>query len=372
MNTYPKILIPNEVKKIKNLKPKLPNQPKKPEVPLKKTPVKPNEIAQDSGVGFAFVIQLILIGGGLLLSGIGLPIGGIMIIGGVVLLFYWIFNWNKIQDDKKRDYLKYQSDLKEYNFLLLNSEKIYRSEIEKYENLTLLKYKEDIERYEKLKTITESNSYLNNFRRNELIKYFKDSTKPTIVDKFYSKGVSESYFKSYLNTYFKDCVKTNYCIVDDSFDGIPFNPDFLIIDDEFQIYLDIEIDEPYIGNNGTPIHFTDGNDDYRNTFFLDNKWIVVRFAEIQIIKYPNECCKVIQDIIKSIKSDNEIDEKLIKNKIENFACWDKDEANRLAYMRFRNKYLSSQLIENLQQEEMELEKKFLNVQLTDEYDDLPF
>lgn len=224
----------------------------------------------------------------------------------------------------------------------------------------------------KLKSEMESNLFINNFRRNELIKYFNNSTEPKIVDKVYSRGVSETYFLNYLNNYFKNNVHTKLCIVDESFDGIPFSPDFLVIYPEFKIYFDIEIDEPYIGNNGNPIHFIGSNDDYRNTFFLKNRWIVIRFAEIQIIKYPDICCEIIQATIDSIKSDNQIDKKSIKSRIENFACWDKDEANRLAYIRFRNKYLPNHLIENLQTEEMELEKKFLNIQMIDENDDLPF
>ncbi|SOS47194.1 conserved hypothetical protein [Tenacibaculum dicentrarchi] len=360
MKTYPQILIPNEVISIKNLTPKIPSPPEKPKFPERKIPKKPIEVDKGSGIGNAFIILLILFGGGGILASIKIDLGGIMILLGIYLGFYWIFKWNKIQNERERDYNKYKSELQEYNYLKNNSEKIYQNEIQSYKNSILPKYSKEFEKYNTLISNIKSDRYLSNFRNKKLIKYFENSTKPKKINLKYTKGVSEDYFLLYLNKYFKDIVYTNNCIYDENFNGIPYNPDFLIIEPELNIHIDIEIDEPYIGKNGKPIHFIDGNDNYRNDFFLKNRWIIIRFAEVQIIKYPKLCCEIIQSTINAIKSTNGFNENKIKQKIENFNCWNKDEANRLAYTRFRNKYLPNDLIEILNTEEMELENKFLN------------
>ena len=69
------------------------------------------------------------------------------------------------------------------------------------------------------------------------------------------------------------------------------------------IFLDIEIDEPYEGindiKNRKPTHFRFA-DVNRNNEFKNRGWIVVRFAEIQIHQNPDGCCRFIADVIKSI------------------------------------------------------------------------
>lgn len=372
MNNYPIILLPTEINSINNIKPKIPKEPLKPEIPYKKSPVKPNEISDDSGIGFGFLILIILLGVGFLLISIDLPIGYIMFISGILLFFYWITNWGKIQESKKKDYQQYLEDLKNYNFLLRNSESIYKADLKNYENVELIKYNTELKEFEKIKNILDSKEYIENYRKTELIKFFANSTKPIKLIERYSKGVSELFFLNYLKNNFTD-VLVNHSIINDDFDGIPFNPDFVVYDSELNIFIDVEIDEPYIGKDGTPIHYLDGNDNFRNDFFLQNNWLVIRFAEIQIIKFPEKCCNIIKITLNSLKKNGKCNLQLIKLCIENYPCWDKNEANRLAYTRFRNKYLPTDLTENIDSEIMELEKKFLKLETEKEdFDGLPF
>jgi hypothetical protein len=68
--------------------------------------------------------------------------------------------------------------------------------------------------------------------------------------------------------------------------------------------IDIEIDEPYVGNTKAPHHCIDqGKDDIRNQFFTNNNWVVIRFSEKQAVKYPYSCCKVIAEVIDRVGGD---------------------------------------------------------------------
>lgn len=65
--------------------------------------------------------------------------------------------------------------------------------------------------------------------------------------------------------------------------------------------IDIEIDEPYVGNTKAPHHCIDqGKDDIRNEFFTNGNWVVIRFSEKQVVKYPRSCCKVIASVVARV------------------------------------------------------------------------
>lgn len=112
-----------------------------------------------------------------------------------------------------------------------------------------------------------------------------------------SKGISESYFLSYLNTWFnypwrilENCQfqEENYA----------FTADFILINDHFKLGIDLEIDEPYTLKDGLPIHLVeDSKYIFRDKFFLGLGYIVVRFAEYQIAKYPDNCCLHIVKVL---------------------------------------------------------------------------
>ena len=65
-------------------------------------------------------------------------------------------------------------------------------------------------------------------------------------------------------------------------------------------YFDIEIDEPYDKNLGTPTHYLENHGDRttsidkRHNDYLTNKgWTVIRFAEEQVLNNTFECVKFI-------------------------------------------------------------------------------
>ena len=73
-----------------------------------------------------------------------------------------------------------------------------------------------------------------------------------------------------------------------------YTPDVIIQDLQTNIWLDIEIDEPWYRHLGikVPSHFI-GKDDNRNQFFNSQGWVVLRLSECQFFNHPESCMKQI-------------------------------------------------------------------------------
>jgi len=161
------------------------------------------------------------------------------------------------------------------------------------------------------------------------------------------KGFKEDDFKSYLSKYFSNEFK----IYDDRFITVkgnskPYEPDITFTDEKngINIFLDIEIDEPYEGINdialreATHFQYADTN---RNNAFKKRGWIVIRFAEIQVHQEPLKCCLFVADVIKSIHSEFKIPSTLQKvDKVTSIKQWTKEEAEQWSRERYREKYLN--------------------------------
>ena len=110
------------------------------------------------------------------------------------------------------------------------------------------------------------------------------------IDDSANKGLSESYFLSYLQKWFDYPWRIiEHC----QFQGERYTPtaDFILINDNLKLGIDLEIDEPYTLKESMPIHLVeDRKYIIRDKFFLGLGYIVIRFAEYQIAKYPDYCC----------------------------------------------------------------------------------
>jgi len=160
------------------------------------------------------------------------------------------------------------------------------------------------------------------------------------------KGYKEEEFKKYIDTYFKE----SFQIFDDRFILVknnpkPYEPDFTIIDEKnnINIFLDIEIDEPYEGINDVTkrraTHYQQF-DTNRNNAFKNRGWIVIRFAEIQIHEAPKSCCRFIADVLNSINPNYIIPVNLANiEKLNPIKQWTKEEAEKWSLERYREKYL---------------------------------
>jgi hypothetical protein len=112
------------------------------------------------------------------------------------------------------------------------------------------------------------------------------------------------------------------------------------------IFIDIEIDEPYEGINDIEtrkaLHYK-GVDDSRNQGLTNNGWIVIRFAEIQVHQNPVKCCAFIADIISKVRPIYSIPAPLIEVKkidqVNKVQVWTKDEAEKMSKNKFRERYL---------------------------------
>lgn len=194
---------------------------------------------------------------------------------------------------------------------------------------------------------------INLFEQTEPIKFpFVIMPKPNCVIKFPQrgrsgrKGYKEEDFKIHLTKFFK----TSFQLFDDRYilikgSSSPYEPDFTLIDEKagINIFLDVEIDEPYEGINdiakrkATHFRFADTN---RNNAFKNRGWIVIRFAEIQVHQNPDSCCLFIANVIANIHSQFKIPDGLRSVKtITLVPQWTKEEAEQMSREKYRERYL---------------------------------
>jgi hypothetical protein len=160
------------------------------------------------------------------------------------------------------------------------------------------------------------------------------------------KGISEPYFFTYLKRWFPneifDNLSTNY-----NLDFRTYQPDFVFKSLKNNLHIDIEIDEPYILGTTSPIHYIDKNSnksiDYiRDEYFTYSNWIIIRFSEEQVVKNPNECCRIIAETITKVTNDKSYLEKFEEMNIpslEYLPRWYFSDILNMKKNNYREKYL---------------------------------
>lgn len=158
------------------------------------------------------------------------------------------------------------------------------------------------------------------------------------------QGVSEKNFYQVLQRIFPKVVQglefknTNYH---------PYSADFALLH-ESGLSIDIEIDEPYVGNTKEPHHCIDqGKDDIRNEFFTSGNWIVVRFSEKQAVQQPQSCCKVIAKVVAQLSGDYTYYVRLqaLPDLLPD-SMWTIKQARKWAKQNYRKTYLNPPIISN--------------------------
>ena len=197
----------------------------------------------------------------------------------------------------------------------------------------LRKYELKVAEFQKLKNVEE---YCRQEVRRALNQTIPHHTKNTGA----IKGKSEAKFEQYLNRYFPRQIYTDLALRIPNFER-PYTADFTYIDKEIKLFIDIEIDEPYIYNTREPIHYIGyWKDQIRNNFFNNKGWIVIRFSEEQVVRYPDSCCKFIAQQIAEITGNSAITNQFAQTPdLQPQQQWTEKEAIEMANRKERDDYL---------------------------------
>lgn len=126
---------------------------------------------------------------------------------------------------------------------------------------------------------------------------------------------------------------------------LPYEPDFVLYDKELNLYIDIEIDEPYDGFSRTPTHVSNGTDKIRDKFFIDSGWVVLRFTEHQIHTNSRGCIATISYIVDSLRQN--LGSMNLPNYIVHEDKWISIQAIIWERNLYREKYLGIQSFEKI-------------------------
>ena len=181
----------------------------------------------------------------------------------------------------------------DYDDIQINAQRKLRYEQQ------MIQYRQDLAAYEKKVDDALSDTSLSIFREIEREKRLNSSSRGDELSREVQKGRHEILFVKKLRDAFGDKItdKIEFTLPN----GNAFVPDAAYIDPSTGLCIDIEVDEPYTLPERKPIHYIGGPDEYRNSFFSDKGWFVIRFAEGQIAKHPDECIGFIKDFISNLK-----------------------------------------------------------------------
>ncbi len=215
----------------------------------------------------------------------------------------------------------------------------YQQQLSKYESYQLCRLQLNHKETEQYNSLLQERSKLFNISLREIIQQPASQSKGGV-----QQGVSEKQFFIYLCRYFSGfydfCMGGEFPIPGTSF---RYTADFILVHQPTGLAIDIEIDEPYDGRTGKPHHCVDRNkDNQRNQFFLERNWVVIRFSELQVVKYPDSCCKAIARVVSEITGDYRglVQLQNVKELLPQ-KQWKVKEAVYMAKVKFRNSYINT-------------------------------
>ena len=118
----------------------------------------------------------------------------------------------------------------------------------------------------------------------------------------------------------------------------PYEPDIVLYDEEMNLYIDVEIDEPYDGYSRLVTHIIEGKDTIRDLFFKESGWVVVRFTEKQVHLSCEQCIRTLRNIVDSMRGHA----LPISPFIEEENRWSRVQAIQWEKEMYREKYLGIQ------------------------------
>ena len=192
-------------------------------------------------------------------------------------------------------------------------------------------YQEQLRNYEQKVAESQKPENVEEYRRQEVRRALNQTIPNHTKNTGAIKGKSEAKFEQYLNRYFPRQIYTALALIIPNFKH-PYTADFTYIDKEIKLFIDIEIDEPYIYNTREPRHYIGyWKDQIRNDFFNNKGWIVIRFSEEQVVRYPHSCCKFIAQQIAEITRNSPITSQFAQTPdLQPQQQWTKKEAIEMA------------------------------------------
>ncbi len=154
------------------------------------------------------------------------------------------------------------------------------------------------------------------------------------------KGVSEAFLLNFLRLYFADCqITEDYFSLENSNFG--YTTDFTIVEPTMGVAIDLEVDEPYEGKYKTPHHCYDQRKDlWRNKFFTERGWIVVRVSEFQVVHQPESVCRLVAQILARVTGNSKYFQPLEAiADLEIDKCWNTIACKQMINQLTREKYL---------------------------------
>ena len=154
------------------------------------------------------------------------------------------------------------------------------------------------------------------------------------------KGYKEDDFYNQIRNQIPDIEPTNnvHMIIPNY--NKPYEPDIVLLDKKLNLFIDIEIDEPYDGYYRYPTHYIHPEEDVkqdniRDLFFTESGWIVIRFTEKQVHCQSEECIDHIKNVLNSLYK-KEFNAKI---ECERENQWDYNQCIQWQKIYYREKYL---------------------------------
>ncbi|SFH39286.1 hypothetical protein [Pontibacter chinhatensis] len=307
---YPIVLEPEGLDKIRASKPPTPEKPLEPSKPIEKEP----SLFGSASLGLSFFLFM-----GLVftdnLDGSGILVPTAFAISGILYLI-------EKQVNRRR-------------------EKNYENAKSQYHK-TLSSYEDRLKKYNESSAHSSDSKVIESYREGMRADLFRKASYLRQTSFSAKKGIIEHEFIDELIKHFPGQVSHDVSIANGAMDiERQYQPDLFLVVPETGLHIDIEIDEPYNMKDGHPIHYEGiASDANRNAFFQQHGWLVVRFAEEQVVRHPKECCKFIASIIRDMTGITKylyrISGSAVVPKVK---TWTRAEAITMARNNYRNTYL---------------------------------
>jgi hypothetical protein len=299
MKQYPDVYIPYSFRNVKPQPPSPPIEPSKPVAPIKPTWLNP------------IIVGLITLGIGLFVF-MELPVVALLLGMGTTIFSRLMLNKGYRKD------LKLFREVQEKYPALVNQ---YQEERKQFERMIRELNKPEVIRQYRLKVIKN-------------LRIYQPDSFSSSAKKGRSERILFDCLKKHLKGEFYDKTALNIPNYD-----YPFSPDIAYKIEG--IYIDIEVDEPYYEKDGIlyPYHgYDEWQDQNRNEFFVERNWIVIRFSEEQVVKYPESCVKEVAKLVNQLLGEG-IPASLVNiADLKPMPRWTSNQAEIMIENNYRNRY----------------------------------